>query len=131
YLCSLLNYLRFSGIDPAPTIAPTQTPWLPTEKWKLYLLALVLFLCALLSKSVTGALPAVVLLILWWKRGTITWDDVIALIPFFIAALTMGVVTSYMEHNIVGAQGREWEFTGPQRLIIAGRAIWFYVYKLI
>src|SRR5947207_2999765 len=131
YLCSLLIYLRFCEIDPAPTLGPGQTALLPAERWKIYVLSLLLFIFALLSKSVTGSLPAVVLLILWWKRGRISWDDFMPLIPFFAAALIMGWVTAYMEHNVVGAQGREWDYTFPQRLLIAGRAVWFYAYKLI
>src|SRR5205814_929902 len=56
YLCSLLLYLRFCGMDPAPALRPEQATLLPTERWKIYLLALFLFICALLSKSVSGSL---------------------------------------------------------------------------
>ena len=37
---------------------------------KLYALALVLFVCSILSKSVTGSMPAIILVLIWWKRGS-------------------------------------------------------------
>ena len=40
-----------------------------------YSAALFLFLCALLSKSVTVTLPIVMLLIGWWMRGSVTRRD--------------------------------------------------------
>jgi tetratricopeptide (TPR) repeat protein len=36
-----------------------------------------------------------------------------------------------MEHNIVGAQGEEWSYSFMQRCLIAGRAVWFYAWKLV
>src|SRR4051812_47674469 len=84
YFASLLVYLRFAGLDPAPPFDPEQKFALPRERGKVYSLALVLFACALLSKTVTGSLPAVVLLLIWWKRGRIRLkEDVLPLLPFF------------------------------------------------
>src|SRR5204862_3410260 len=84
------------------------------------------------SKSVTGVLPAVVLLLIWWKRGRIDWkNDLPPLVPFFAFAVAMGLVTSWMEMNVVGAQGPEWDYSFLQRVLIAGRASWFYVLKLL
>ena len=46
--------------------------------------SLVLFVSALLAKTVTAVLPAAMLVVFWWKRGTIDWRrDVRPLIPFF------------------------------------------------
>lgn len=96
-----------------------------------YWLALALFVCALLSKSVTSSLPAVILLIIYWKRGRVTIKDVVPLLPFFALGAGMGMLTSWMERHIVGAQGPEWEFSILDRGLIAGRAVWFYATKLI
>ena len=128
---SLLIYLRFSGLDEGPP-GEQRTPMsLPVEKWKLYALAIVLFVCSILSKSVTGSLPAVILLLIWWKRGAIKIADVLPLIPFFVLAIAMGIVTHYFERNVVGAQGPEWDTIGlGQRFLIAGGAVWFYLWKL-
>ena len=76
-------------------------------------------------------MPAIILVLIWWKRGQIKGSDFFPLIPFFVLALAMGITTSYFERNIVGAQGDDWNFTVIQRLLIAGGAVWFYALKLI
>jgi tetratricopeptide (TPR) repeat protein len=103
----------------------------PKPRWGSYALVIALFTCALLSKSVTASLPAAILLIVWWKRGCITRRDLVAVIPMFLLGLAMAFVTSWMEREHVGAQGAEWTLTWPQRLLVAGRAVWFYAVKLI
>ncbi|MGA2230646.1 MAG: tetratricopeptide repeat protein [Tepidisphaeraceae bacterium] len=96
-----------------------------------YALCLTLFVAALLSKSVTASLPAVVLLLIWWKRGRLRWKEVVSLVPFFALGAIMGSVTGWMEKHIVGASGAEWRWSFSQRVLIAGRAIWFYLGKLV
>lgn len=103
----------------------------PNPETRFYFLSLLLFVCALLSKSVTSSLPAVVLLIIYWKRGRIERRDVLPLLPFFALGAGMGMLTSWMERHVVGAQGREWDFSIADRFLIAGRAAWFYATKLI
>src|SRR5207237_9054396 len=94
--------------------------------------ALLLFTLALLSKAVTSTLPAAVLLILWCKRGRIGRRDALPLLPFFALGIAMGAVTSWMERNFVGAHGPEWDMITPiDRILIAGRSVWFYLGKLI
>src|SRR2546429_586911 len=60
YFAAALAYFRF---DP-PDAADTQS-----RRWGFYALAIVLFLAALLSKTVTCTLPVALLLMFWWKRG--------------------------------------------------------------
>jgi len=43
----------------------------------------------------------------------------------------MGSLTAWMEVHVVGATGRDWSWTFPQRILIASRAIWFYLAKLL
>jgi protein O-mannosyl-transferase len=95
-----------------------------------YLLALLFFIAALLSKSVTCSLPAAILLIVYWKNGRIRWADILSLIPFFLLGIVMAVVTAKLEKDQVGASGPEWNFTFADRCVIAGRALWFYAGKL-
>jgi tetratricopeptide (TPR) repeat protein len=90
----------------------------------------VLFLCALFSKTITCSLPAVVILILWWKRK-LTAREVVKLVPFFVVGIAMGLVTARMEHSYVGASGSDWDISFAARCIIAARAVWFYVGKLL
>lgn len=91
----------------------------------------LLYLGALLSKTVTCTFPVIAVLILWWKHGKVRWAQVRSLIPFFIAGFILGLVTVFMEKHHVGAKGEYWEFDWVERFLIAGRAIWFYAAKLI
>ena len=98
----------------------------------LYWFALVLFTGALLAKTVTCSFPAVVLLIVWWKNGRISWrKDVLPSLPFFAIALIGSALTAWLEKSHVGAQGWEWEMSFPERCLVAGRAFWFYPAKLL
>ena len=76
--------------------------WLRDEEAKdrrFYWLALVAFLCALLSKTSVVMLPVVLLALAWWKRGTITRSDFLRTAPFFAASLLLGVVTIAFQHR--------------------------------
>ena len=123
YLLALAAYLRF---DPPETAAPAPA----ARRWRFWAAALVLFACALLSKSVTASLPAAVLLILWWKRGRIGRRDVWPLAPFFALGLAAGLATVWLEEHHVGATGGDWAIRPLERCLVAGRAVAFYVGKL-
>ena len=92
-----------------------------------YGLALGLFVGALLAKTVTATLPAVLLLVLWWKRGRVA---VAPLLPFFALGAASGLVTAWMETHHVGATGALWNLSFLERCLVAGRALWFYAAKL-
>jgi protein O-mannosyl-transferase len=123
YLAAMLSWIRYAR--------PEQAEAPPRGRNGPYAAALIFFVLALLSKTVTASLPAAALLLLYWKRGRITRRDVIPLLPFFVAALAMGNVTSWMERTVVGARGPEWDLSFVQRLLIAGKALWFYLGKLL
>ena len=97
----------------------------------LYSISLLLFILALLSKSVTSMLPAVILILIWWKQKKIPVNIIYAMLPFFAAGLAAGINTSWMEKTLVGASGPEWDISAVERFLIAGRALWFYAYKLV
>ena len=116
YLSAVLIYLGFDR----------------TRNWRLYFFALGLFVLGLISKTVIATLPAALLLVFWWQRGKLSWkQDVLPLIPFFVAGVGAGLFTAWMEWAFVGARGSEFNFTFIERTLIAGRAIWFYLGKLI
>jgi tetratricopeptide (TPR) repeat protein len=97
-----------------------------------YILAWLLFLGALLAKTTVCSLPAAILLVTWWRRGQLRWrQDVVPTLPFFAVALGMCAVTAWLEKNHVGALGRDYGLTLAQRFLVAGRAFWFYLGKLL
>lgn len=115
YLAAAFVYLRFDE---------SRSP-------RAYALALVLFCLALLTKTVTATLPAALLVIFWWRRGRLEWRrDARPLLPWFALGATAGLFTAWVERTIIGAQGAEFEFSLVQRLLLAGRVVWFYLGKL-
>jgi tetratricopeptide (TPR) repeat protein len=97
-----------------------------------YAIALILFLFGLFAKSVIVTLPAALLVVFWWKRGRLGWKrDVAPLLPFFAIGIISGLFTAWVERRFVGAVGSEFSFTVVDRCLIAGRAVWFYLYKLL
>ena len=98
--------------------------------WRAYALSFVLFTGAVLAKSVTAALPAALLVVLWWQRRLAWRRDVQPLIPFFAVGIAAGLTTAWFERTLNGAQGAEFQLTIADRVVIAGRAAWFYTAKL-
>jgi len=96
-----------------------------------YGVASALFLLALGSKTATTTLPAALLVVLWWKQGSLSWRrDVRPLMPWFLAAVALGLFTSWVERKIIGAEGADFDLSLGDRVMLAGRTIWFYVLKL-
>ncbi len=123
YLSAFLAYLRFADLDGRMQDG--------RKEWKHYGVALAFFIGALLSKTVTATLPAALCLALWWKRGRLRWSDVWPLLPMFAIGLGMSAVTAMLERTQVGAAGPDWDLSIVERLLIAGRAIWFYAESLV
>jgi tetratricopeptide (TPR) repeat protein len=133
YLGAVVAYIRFvtrlkgfetdqAQVTAAPIIA---------SPWGVWGLSFALFVAAMLSKTTACSMPAVMLLLLWWKRKRFTLDDVIPLVPFFIVGIGLGFLTAAVENQRVGAHGPDWDFSFLQRCLIAGNAVWFYFSKLL
>ena len=122
YLLAAHAYFRWQ--DPVSETSPSGA-----RSW--YASALVFHVFALCSKAVTFSLPAALALVLWWKRGRLSWVLLRPLLPFLGASALLGSLSVYMEKYAVGARGASWDFTIVDRLLIAGRAVWFYVGKLV
>jgi len=111
YLAAFLAYIRFDQ----------------TRTKRAYALAFAFFLLALGSKTVTASLPAALLVVFWWKRGTLELrTDVLPLVPFFAAGVAAGLGTAWIEYHVIGAQGARFEFNAVERVLLAGRVVWFY-----
>lgn len=116
YLLAALAYLDFDA----------------RRRHRAYWLALVFFLLALATKSVTATLAAALLVVLWWKRGELSWKrDVGPLVPWFLVAVAAGLFTAWAERKLIGAEGAAFDLSAGQRFLLAGRVIWFYLGKLI
>jgi tetratricopeptide (TPR) repeat protein len=102
-----------------------------SRKRSAYFLAFVLFVLALLTKTAVVALPPVLLVLFWWKRGKLSWErDLKPLVPFFIAAAAGGIVTVWVEQKFCTELGETFAFSVIDRCLIAGRLFWFYLGKL-
>lgn len=99
---------------------------------RFYWLASALFLLGLLTKTVVATLPAALLVLCWWRRGRLDWRaDVLPLIPWFLLGAGAGLFTAWVENHLIGATGAAYELTWLQRSLLAGRAICFYLGKLL
>jgi protein O-mannosyl-transferase len=116
YFGAALAYLRFDE----------------TRKRSWYLAAFATFVLAILTKTVTGTLPAALLLVFWWKRGRLEWkNDVAPLAPMLALGAVFGAVTARWELLFNKCDGPAFQFTAVERVLIAGRAVWFHLGKLL
>jgi len=112
YFGAALTYLRFDR----------------TRSGRAYTLASALFVLALLSKTVTATLPAALLVMFWWRRGRLdVRRDIGPLLPWLAAGIAAGIGTAWVERAIVGAEGASYQLTMIERVLVAGRALWFYL----
>ncbi len=116
YLAAALAYLHFDR----------------SRQRRHYFWAVGLFALALLSKTVTATLPAALLVVFWWQRGRLEFRrDVRPLLPWFALSAAAGLFTAWVERTYIGANGADFALSLPQRLLLAGRVIWFYAGKVV
>jgi len=97
----------------------------------LYFLSLVFYILALFSKTTACTLPAALVLILWMKNILIDkrrWQQIT---PYVVLGLAMGIFVVWREHYILGTSRLKLELNPVERLLLAARALWFYIGKLI
>ena len=99
------------------------------QKW--FAGALLCFAAALLSKSSTVMLPAVLLLFAWWQRGRVVRADIVRTLPFFVLSLSASFVAVWaqVKEKISEGVARDWSLQLPERLIVTGKDLWFYASK--
>jgi tetratricopeptide (TPR) repeat protein len=96
-----------------------------------YLLALGCYVLALSAKTTACTLPAALLLILWLEKMPIRWRRLGQIAPFVALGIGMGLVTVWWEHYHQGTQGKLFEMGLMERVLLASRALWFYLEKLV
>lgn len=112
YLLALLCFLTFEDKD--------------SKRW--YILMLITFILALLSKTVAGTLPAALLIIRWMRHKDIGLKYIATLLPLFIIAAAFAIITITQE---VENTGVNIGLSFAERVLVAGRGSWFYVAKLL
>ena len=121
YLACVATWLRFLAAREAAGGRTVATNWRP------YGLALALLIAGLLAKNMVATLPAALLILQWWRRGSVTLTDIALVLPFFLVAAAFAALDLLLVSTKTPA---EFDFSFVERLLIASRAIWFYVGKL-
>ncbi len=93
-----------------------------------YLISLVCFILAMLSKGSAAVLPVVLLLLMWWQR-TVTRRNLVLLLPFFGIAVALALLNIWFQTHGSGQVFRTATLT--QRALGAGAVVWFYLGKAL
>lgn len=116
------------GQKSAKAARPEQPPDRSTTRlW--YSLSVLAFLLAMLSKGSVAAFPAMLLLVVWWQRGSITRTDITRVLPHAAIAIVLTVVNIWFQIRHVTAPLRD--ITPLERLLGAGAIVWFYLSKAL
>ena len=94
----------------------------------LYAIALALYACTLLSKSILCPLPLALLLLAWWKEPSSWRREIGPLVPFVGMSLAISAMGLWRE-RLYGNPPLPLSLL--ERLLIMNRALWFYIGKLL
>ncbi|PYL61604.1 MAG: hypothetical protein DMF24_06675, partial [Verrucomicrobia bacterium] len=136
-LLSVLYFLNSLGRDgplgrPVSSARPAVAPYQ-------YLVSLVFFALALLSKTQVVFLPFVLLLCTWWQHkeyaGIGSGDPslpkaVVQVWPFFLLAIVLGLITMWFQNRGIGEEDIVIGSL-PRRFINAAMAIWWYACHVV
>ncbi len=131
FLASLAAYLRYALREEYSPPAGGGDPSRGRPAAGFYPLSLLLFALALLSRTTTAVLPVVALIVLWWRKGRLGARDLAPLLPFFALGAAFGLLTAWLEMRHVGAVGADWESSPVEKILLAGRIVFFYLANLL
>ncbi len=129
YLLSILFFLKWE--DQGGAVSRPTPRRIGDRRSMIFALSLLFFLLATLSKTSVVMLPFVLALCVWWMQGRNRWRDTVTLAPFALISVVASAWTIWEQRFHARAVGPDWMQTFPERLIIAGKAIWFYFGKLM
>jgi tetratricopeptide (TPR) repeat protein len=119
FLLSLLKWVQF--------VEESET----RRARRFYVLSLLFYALSLFSKTTACTMPAALILILWIKHIPLKAKRWLQVAPYLLLGLAMGILTVWFE-LIHQSTGRLALGLNPvNRMLLAGRALWFYVGKLI
>ncbi|MBW2288246.1 MAG: sulfatase-like hydrolase/transferase [Deltaproteobacteria bacterium] len=96
-----------------------------------YVASLACFAAALLAKSATVVLPALLLLHAWVCRPPLRWRSVVPTLPFFALAAAMAGLTIWHEIAVTGAGGAAYDADLLTRLARSGWITGFHATKIL
>ena len=85
---------------------------------------------AMASKSSTVILPLVLGLCAWWVEGGWRWRNALRLAPYFLLSALSSALSIWTQ-GLECAGDAEWARSWPERVITAGKVVWFYLGKLV
>lgn len=110
--------------------AIVEVPWYRGPR-ALYAMALAALTLALFAKTTSSVVPAVLLVLIWWKSGRLRWADAAPLLPFFAVGIGLAYHTAWLEQTMVRASGEEWSLSLLGRFVLAGKVVAFYAGKML
>ena len=131
-LLAVWLYLRWSRIrPPLPDALVGMEPEDPPA-WGGYALALAAGALAVLSGPAGICLPFVLLLLVWWKRGSVSTSEWPRLAPFLGVAL-VGIAVNLLLHHASTDEslGAAPSPSAPQRILIGVETVGFYATNLL
>jgi tetratricopeptide (TPR) repeat protein len=115
YLLAFAGYLKFDS----------------SGRRRFYLLAIVAFLAAMLSKTVAASFPFALGMALLWQKKGLERKDLLRLVPFLAIAVALPLITVQMEGGMVETARADFGFSWFQRIAVASRALLFYPSKIL
>ena len=128
YLLAVLWYLRRDDMT-SKTGGEAGASLRHETRW--YFLSLAAFFLALLAKSSVAVLPAVLLLVVWWRRDRVTKEDLDRCTPFFILAVLLGLMAVAVQSRAVHGGVGVIHDSLVVRLLGGSWALWFYLGKAL
>lgn len=118
YLLALLAWIDFLKNPPA-------------RPWRSYVLCIAFYALALFSKTTACTFPAAMVLVLWLRKIGISRGRAVQIAPLMLMGLGMGLLTMWWERYHQGTAGKLFSIGIIDRVLIASRAVFFYLGKLI
>jgi tetratricopeptide (TPR) repeat protein len=123
FLASIYCFLM---TDPAVPAGSGRLYRCGAGKW--YWLSLVTFALGMASKGSIAMLPVALLGLVAWRRR-LRVGDIMAILPFFVISAVLVVVNIWFQRHGVNTPIRN--ASPAERILGAGAAIWFYLFKAV
>jgi len=86
------------------------------------------FILALLSKTIACTLPVVCMILFWWKGNPkLKIGFLKQVVPLFFIGLSFGLLTLYLEKNVVLAVGDSFQIGGLNKVLNSANIFFFYL----